>query len=507
MNPGARIRRIVIVGGGIAGWMAAAVLKRMLPGDCEIRLIDGSADDTESADAAIGTLPHLRTLHAMLDIDEADLMRKTRATFRLGTLFRNWSGLDRSYFHPLGEIGANLEGVAFRHHWLRLRECGDAIDPFDFSLCAVAARAGKFTRPATNRRSVLSTLDYGYHFDGRLYADYLRRIAVERGVVRTQAAIAGVERQGGDGSVTAIVLEDGERVTGDLFLDCTGASAILSGQTLQTSFEDWTQWLPCDRIATATGGATANPMPYSGATACAAGWQSTIPLQHRTGHGYVYSSRDLIDEEAVTAVLTQTGGSPAAAPKLRSFTSGRRAKFWNGNVIALGQAGVVLEPLDGIELHLVQTGLIRLLTLFPYRDSSSGESEYNRLMTNEAERMRDFLVLHYKATTRQDSAFWTRCRDMAVPQTLDYKMRLFKSRGRVVLYDEETFDEASWASLFIGQDIIPERYIPLADTVDIEKIRSQLTRMRSAIRQGADSMPPHGVFLEKYCAAGKEAHA
>jgi tryptophan halogenase len=309
-----------------------------------------------------------------------------------------------------------------------------------------------------------------------------------------------------DGFVEAIVLDSGERVAGDLFIDCTGSSAVLTGQTLQTSFEDWTQWLPCDRIAIATGPAMGNPMPFSQATACAAGWQSTIPLQHGSAHGYVYSSRELGDDEAMAAVLQQAGGSPAVDPEIRKFTSGRRAKFWNGNVIALGQAGADLEPLETVELHLVQTGLTRLLTLFPYRGSSSGEDEYNRLMTNEAERMRDFLVLHYKATTRHDSAFWDRCRDMAVPETLDYKMRLFKSRGRIVLYDEETFDEASWASLFIGQDVIPERYDPLSDTVDIEQIRGQLKRMRSAIRQGADSMPAHGVFLEKYCAAAKEAN-
>jgi tryptophan halogenase len=496
--------RIVIAGGGIAGWMAAAVLKRMLRGDCEIRLVDTDAGDAEPFDTAIGTLPELRALHAMLGIDEADLMRKTHATFRLGTLFKDWSGLGRSYFHPLGEIGANLEAIAFRHHWLRLRQRGDAIDLFDFSLCAVAARAGKFTRPAADRRSILSTLDYGYHLDGRLYADYLRRYALGRGVVWTQADIGRVVQRSDDGFVEAIVLDGGERVTGDLFVDCTGASAILAGQALQIPFEDWMQWLPCGRIATATGKAAGSPAPYSLATAGAAGWQSTIPLQHHTSHSYIYSGRDLGDEEAMAAVQRQAGASTVADSKVRKFTSGRRAKFWSGNVIALGQAGIVLEPLEAVELHLIQTGLTRLLALFPIRGSSSGQDEYNRLMTNETERIRDFLVLHYKATTRHDSAFWSRCRSMTVPETLDYKMRLFKSRGRIVLYDEETFDETSWASLFIGQDIIPQRYDPLAEAVDIEQIRSQLKRMRSTIRQGADSMPVHDVFLRKYCAAAKE---
>ncbi len=507
MRPDSQIRSVVIAGGGAAGWMAAAVLVRMLRGNCRIQLIETGNDDAELLDTAAGSLPQLRALHAMLGIDEADFMRKTRATFRLGTLFQDWAGLGRAYFQPLGVIGASLEAVAFRHHWLRLRRHGDEFDFSDFSLCAVAAKAGKFTLPAADRRSVLSTLDYGYHLDGRLYAAYLRHYAVERGVVRTLAPIASVVQRSEDGFVEAIVLGGGERVTGDLFIDCTGASARLAGQTLQIPFESWTQWLPCDRIATATVRAPVSPMPYSQATACTAGWQSTIPLQHHTSHGYVYSSGDLGDDEAVTALRRQSSGPPGADTEIRKFTSGRRAKFWSGNVIALGQAGVVLEPLEAVGLHLVQSGLTRLLALFPYRGSCEGEDEYNRLMTDEAERIRDFLILHYKATTRRDSAFWNRCRDMAVPETLDYKMRLFHSRGRVVLYDEETFDEASWTALFIGQGVIPQRYDPLADAVDIEQIRSQLKRMRSTIRQGADSMPTHGVFLEKYCAAAEEADA
>ncbi len=493
--PDDHLRSIAIVGGGVAAWMSAAVLARMLHGRVAIHVVDTGAAMLE-AEAA--TLPNLNVLHAILRLDEPDLMRRTGATFRLGGAFADWSRTGHSYFHPLGDIGANLQSIAFRHHWLKLREAGDTSALTDFALCAMAARAGKFAKPSSDKGSVLSTLDYAHHFDTVLYAAYLRMYAEQGGVQRSAARVADVILRA-DGSVEAVALENGERVEADLFIDASGADALLIGGALKTEFEDWQAWLPCDRVIAAPVEGKTEPLPYSLSTAREAGWQWSVPLQNRAGAGYVYCSRYMSDDAARAAFLAST--KPLAEPRVMSFASGRRASFWNKNVVAIGAAGCVLEPLEGANIQLIQSGILRLMALLPDRQIADSErAEYNRLMVDESERIRDFLILHYKATERSDTPFWDYCRSMTVPEPLDYKIRLFKSRGRVVLYDEETFGEQDWVSVFIGQDVIPQRYDPLIDTLDIEQIRAQLHKMKGVIRHGAESLPQHRVYLEKFLA-------
>ena len=489
------LRSLAIVGGGVAGWMAAAALNRILRGKTTITVYEDEGADN-ALPAEIGTLPALRGFHDIMGIEEAELLRKTGGTFRLGTSFEDWGAKGESYFHPLGEIGANMNGVAFRHHWLKLRQAG-AVDPFgDFSVAGLAARAEKFTRPSSDKRSVLSTLDYGYHLDLVRYGGYLRELALGRGVTRG-AAVIGARQNGETGFIEALLLAGGGEAQADFYIDCTG---ILIADTLKSGFEDWTQWLPCDRmvsVGSAPGGVLPSRMR---AIAQEAGWQWCIPLQNHDGNGFVYSSAHMDREAATTAFLSGLTEKAGAEPRHQTLRSGRRKILRDRNVAALGAAAGMLEPLEGASLHMIQIGIARLAELFPDRTNSPTEAmEYDRLVGAEFERLRDFLILHYKATRRDDSAFWNHCRNMAIPETLERKMAQFRSRGRYVLYDEETFAEPSWTAVMIGQGLIPERIDPIIDNFGNDQLRQQAQRLHSVIRQGADSMPPHRIFLEKFC--------
>jgi len=496
--PQGQIRKIALAGGGVTGWLAASLLARVLRGSREITVIETGEADAPQREFA--TLPPLTGLHTILGIDENDMLSKTDGTFRLATKFSNWSRFGSEYLHPLGETGANLNSIAFRHHWLKLRQSGLSANYSDFNLCAVAAQAGKFARPSNDKRSVLSTLEYAYHIDTSLYATYLRHYACKQGVLSEQGQIAGTTRNGETGLVEAIVLEDGRRFEADLFLDCTGAKSQIIGA--DAGFEDWSTWLPCDRaIALSTAGGDIS-LPCSESVAHDAGWRWRIPLQNRVGHGFVYASKSMSDEDARAAFLAAVGSDTSGEATGWKFANGRRKDIWSGNVIALGAAAATLEPLENLQVHIAQIGVARLLALFPDASFAHGErEEYNRLMASELDRIRDFLILHYHATARSDSPFWNHCRDMSVPDTLARKITQFESRGRVVLYDEETFFEDSWASVFLGQDLIPRRYDSLADNFDAEQLKTQLQRIRSTVRQGADSMPMHAAFIRKYCAA------
>jgi len=493
-----QIKSIAIAGGGVTGWLAASLLARVLRGSREIVVIETGDADTPQREFA--TLPPLTGLHTILGIDENDMLAKTDGTFRLATKFRDWSRIGGEYLHPLGETGANLNSIAFRHYWLKLRQSGLSASYADFNLCAVAAQAGKFIRPSTDKRSVLSTLEYAYHLDAVRYAAYLRDYACKQCVRSEQGKIAAVTRNSTTGWVDAIVLEDGRRFEADLFLDCTGSKAQLIGA--DTGFEDWSPWLPCDRaIALSAAGGDAS-LPCSRSVAHESGWRWRIPLQNRVGHGFVYTSAFMNDDDALSTLLGAVGSDASGEPVSWKFVNGRRRDIWSGNVIALGAAAATLEPLENINVHIAQIGIARLLALFPDGSFAHGEhEEYNRLMASELDRIRDFLILHYHATARSDSPFWNRCREMQVPDTLARKIRQFQSRGRVVLYDEEMFSEDSWASVFLGQDVLPRRYDPLVDNFDTEQLKTQLQRIRSTVRQGADSMPAHADFIRKYCAA------
>jgi tryptophan halogenase len=495
--PSGPIRKIVIVGGGIAGWMSAAALARALVAQpMSIRVVEetGIADAPDFVEAE-GTLPALRAIHRLLAIDERQFMRATEATFRLGTEFADWTADGHRWMHPCGDVGAPLDSVPFHHLWLRARQEAGAFE--EFSLAAQAAKLGRFASPSTDPRSVLSTLTYAFHVDASLYARYLRRYAEERGVVRSEGRVREVKLRGDDGFIEAVVLEDGELIDGDLFIDCSGPRGVLIEEALRTGYEDWSQWLPCDR-AVVVPSASANVLaPHTSATARSAGWQWRIPLQHRIGNGYVYCSRYISDDEATGVLLANLQGAVLASPRQLRFTSGRRKKLWNRNCIAIGPAAGFMEPLESTGIHLIQSGIVRLLALFPDHSFDAAESaEYNRLMSSEYARVRDFLVLHYRLSAREEP-FWRERREASVPPLLERKLNLFASRGRVVLYDDETFGESSWVSVFLGQRFFPRRGDPRAAIVELDVTRERLRRMRARIREAAESMPGHRACIEQ----------
>jgi tryptophan 7-halogenase len=496
-----RIRSIAIVGGGTAGWMAAATLARVLKnGYSRISVIE--SPDIGTVGVGEATIPPLRTFNTLLGIDENDFMRRTQATFKLGIEFRDWGRLGHSYLHPFGKYGKPIDQIAFHHYWLRLRAAGQVEPLSDYSLSATAAYLGKFIRPAEDPRLILSSLSYAFHFDARLYAEYLRGYALARGVTWLERKVTNVELRGTDGFIRALQLDDGTQVEADLFIDCSGFRGLLIEQALKTGYEDWTHWLPCDRAAAVPCENTAPLTPFTRSTAHAAGWQWRIPLQHRTGNGHVYCSRFIGDDEATAKLLSSLDGKQLGEPRLLRFTTGRRKKFWNKNCIALGLAAGFLEPLESTSIHLIQSGLTQLAAIFPDRSFDPCDAaEYNRLQLQEFDRVRDFIILHYKATSRRDAPLWNECREMQIPDSLAYRIELFHSTGRVAYNDSELFVEPNWLSIFIGQDIWPRRFDPLANILPLDTVAGRLARLKSSIRQTAEAMPSHSKFVREQCLA------
>jgi tryptophan halogenase len=497
-TPTDRVRSLVIVGGGAAGWLAAATLARLLkPSFCEIRLIDEPQDAADAISEV--ALPSFHRLNHLLGINESDLIRRTRGTFRLGAQFADWGRLGDRYFHGFGSLGVKLDAVPFHHYWIKLRKLGDETRIDAYSTAAVAAKRGRFAPPALDRHSLMSLYSYGYHFHAESLAAYLREYARAHGATRIDGNVVDVLLRGEDGFIEALQMDDGSRIRADLYVDCTGARGVLSRHALKSGFEDWSHWLPCDRMVCIPCASTGDLKPYAEATAQPSGWRQRIPLQHCVDNGYVYSSRQVSDDEAAAALAADLPGRALADPRLLRLFPGRPVKFWDKNCMAL--TGGTLEPLESTGLHLVQTGITRLVTLFPVRRFSPSDiDEYNRLTTMEYERIRDFLILHYKATQRGDSPFWEHCRHMDVPDTLRAKIELFQRCGRIAMLDEEHFGEDSWLSVFFGQNVHPQDYDPLADVLDVDEAKAALFRMRSMIQEGVDTMPTHGQFIAEYCA-------
>ena len=500
------IRKIVIVGGGTAGWMAAAAISRIMGNlGMTIELIESEEIGTVGVGEA--TIPQINLFNAMLDIDEADFVRATNGTYKLGIEFRDWTHIGHRYTHPFGFYGINMMGVEFHHHWLKGRTLGD-MTPLDaYSISVVAALAGKFEHPRPDQpNSPLSKIGYAFQFDASLYARYLRRMSEARGVVRTEGKIVQVHQNAETGYVESVELENGARTEGDLFIDCSGFRGLLIEQTLKAGFEDWGKWLPCDRalaVPCALGG-DRNPLTRS--TARKAGWQWRIPLQHRIGNGHVYSSEHISDDEAAAILLANLDGEALADPRPLRFRAGRRKKAWDKNVVALGLAGGFLEPLESTSIHLVQTGIAKLMTLFPTRDIRQVEIDrYNKEVEREYTDIRDFLVLHYKATTRDDSPFWDYCRTLPPPEGLQAKLDMFRANGRIFREHEELFTETSWLAVMVGQGIEAGAYHPAADLLPDQETLTRLKHIREVVAATADALPTQFEFLRQRNAISEAA--
>ncbi len=475
-------RLVLIVGGGSAGWMTAAALARAFGPRLRVRILE---DDAQVEDSGVlgpfeATLPSLNGFNTSLGVSDETLVAKARATFRLGTTFRSWTRRDHAYVHPFSEFGGALDGVAFHHHWLTLKAAGLAPPLENFSVAAVAARAGRFSRPSGDPRSVASTMDYGLHLAVDDYVEVVRGVALAAGVERVIGRFADVERQAQGEGLDAIVCDDGRRFAADLFIDATGQSGELISR-LGARWEDYSHWLPADRISgdAASGGATA---PLTEVNALRGGWSWRAPL----GTG-----------SATMRVSASAFESGEARPAL-SFSNGRRSRTWIGNCVAIGLAATTLEPLEASGLHLVQSGVSKLLGLFPSDAAmSAAAAEYNRLLAAEADRLRDFTILHYRANARKGEPLWDAVRNAAPPDELAHKIRMFTARGHVSLYDEETFEDPSWIAVFLGQNIIPQRRHPIADLTPIRELAARLDRMQSVIRQAAEAMPTHADVLAR----------
>ena len=494
------IRSVVVVGGGTAGWMTAAALANALQANCRITLVE--SDEIGTIGVGEATIPPIRTFNEMLGIDENEFLKATQGSFKLGIQFTGWGSREQTYFHPFGSYGRNADMVPLHQYWIAAHAHGEAPDLDNLCMAWAAASRGRFARPAPDPRNVLSTFDYAYHFDAGLYARFLRAYSEQRGVVRVEGKIASVQQNGESGFVTGVTMEDGRAIEGELFVDCSGFRGLLIEGALETGYLDWTHWLPCDRALAVPCERAGEFTPYTRSTAREAGWQWRIPLQHRTGNGHVYCSSFISDEAAADALMANLDGKPLADPRLLSFSTGRRNLFWNRNVIAIGLSGGFMEPLESTSIHLIQAGISKLLALFPDRDfDPMVTDEYNRIAINEFERIRDFIILHYKLTSRTDSELWRYCAAMEVPDTVTWKIEHFRRYGRLLARDADLFGPPSWLAVHVGQGNIPEAPEPLLAHRGSDQLEF-MRKLEAACAHAAEGMPTHQQWIDKFCKAG-----
>ena len=496
-----RIRDILIVGGGTAGWMTAAALANAFtPETCRIRLIE--SDQIGTVGVGEATIPHIQVFNNLLGIDENDFIKKTQGTFKLGIQFVNWGHLGNQYIHPFGTYGNTIGSLTFYNYWLKYHQQGKSQDIGDFSLAVQAALRGKFTRPLDMPNSPLAKIGYAFHFDAGLYAKYLRNYAEQRGVERIEGEILNAELNSGNGFIKSVLLKTGDSLTADLFIDCTGFSGLLIERTLNTGFENWSNLLLCDSAVTVPSKNAGSPPPFTRSTAHSSGWQWRIPLQHRTGNGHVFSSKYMDVEYAKKILLDNLDGDPLAEPRLVKFKTGMRKKFWNKNCVAIGLASGFLEPLESTSIHLIQSSIIKLLAQFPTLNfEQTVIDRYNEILTQEFLSIRDFIVLHYKASQRTDSPFWNYCRTMDVPQSLQKKIELYESSGCLMRDNNELFDEVSWVAVMHGQGLKARNFHPLVNLLDDPVLDKSMTEVKMVINNSAEFMPTHADFIARYCAA------
>lgn len=491
-----RFRRIVIVGGGTAGWMTAAALGRALAGQThEIALIESEAIGTVGVGEA--TVPPIHEFNRYLGIDQREFLRATKGTIKLGIQFDGWGGADRSYFHPFGFFGVEMGGIHFHHYWLRHLAAGGDRDHGPYNLPTMAARAGRFA-PTTRQGPV----HHAVHFDAAAYARFLRAYAEAKGVSRIEGKVADVALRGEDGHIDAVVMEDGRRISGDLFLDCSGFRGLLIEQALQTGYHDWSHWLPCDAAVALPTGRVEDPPPFTRSTACENGWQWRIPLQHRDGNGYVYSRAHVDDDTAERQLRGRLAGDPLAEANRLRFTAGHRKLIWNRNCVAIGLAGGFLEPLESTSIHLIQTTIVRLLSLLPRDGIDPGVvARFNRDAVREYETIRDFVIAHYATAGRSDTPFWRDVAAAGMPDSLAQRIDAFRATGNILFEPGDLFGPTNWFCVLTGQGVAPASWHPIADGLSAEELASRFAKLREAIAAQLAQLPPHVQFLRESGAA------
>ena len=496
-----RIRNIVIVGGGTAGWMTAALLSRTFGNAMHITLVESEQIGTVGVGEA--TIPQIRLINRYLGLDENEFLAATQGSFKLGIRFDGWTRPGHSYIHAFGEIGRGLDILPFHQLWLRARREGMHRPLWDFSINAEAAANNVFGRMEPGQGSIPSGINYAFHFDASLYAAFLRKYAEQRGVRRIEGKVNDIQLDGENGHVRQLQLESGQLVSGQLFIDCSGFRGLLTEHALKTGYEDWTHCLPCDRAAAVPCKRTEPLQPVTRAIARKAGWQWRIPLQHRTGNGYVYCSRFISDDEAVATLLENLDGEVAGEPRLLRFTTGHRKRFFNRNVLAIGLAAGFMEPLESTSIHMIQSGISRLITLFP--DAGFDPvliDEYNRQTKFEFECIRDFLILHYHANGRVGEPFWEERLAMEIPASLRHRMHLFRNGGHIVREADELFTEQSWLQLMIGQGIDPQGFHPAGHRIPADELADFIRQGRRAVKRAALQLPGHDEFLRRQLGPG-----
>jgi tryptophan halogenase len=493
-----KIKKVVIAGGGTAGWMAAAAFAKLIGKNLEVVLVE--SDDIPTVGVGEATIPTLHIFHQLLGIKEPEFMAATNATFKLGIAFENWRDIKQDYLHSFGFLGQGCWAAGFQHFWLKGRQHGMASDLGDYVPEHLGAREGKF--------AVLSgqELNHAYHLDAGLYAKFLRKISEKFGAKRLEGKIDKVNLDEDSGYIDSLTLASGEIVEGDLFIDCTGFKGLLIEEALHTGYDDWSHFLPCDSAIAVQTKTVSKPIPYTRAIARDAGWQWRIPLQNRTGNGFVFCSKYMSDEQATKTLLANIEGERLNEPRVIKFKTGQRRKYWSKNCIAMGLSSGFIEPLESTGIHLFQRAIVRLLLMFPSQGiNASDVEEYNTQTKEEAENIKDFIVLHYHLTQRSDTPFWRYLKNMDIPDSLKHRMKLFKESGQVFKKEEELFGETSWIQVMMGQGLMPQQYHPIVDMMSETELQNFLNQIKTGVRKRVDNWPDHNDFIKHYCASSSSA--
>lgn len=496
---GQPLKRIVILGGGTAGWLSAAMLARVVRKSIEIVVVE--SEEIGIVGVGEATIPPLVNLFIFLGIPEAEMLSKVQGTYKLGIEFVNWGQTGERYLHAFGNPGRDLGIVPFYQYWLKAQSEGRGGSLWDYSLNTQAAFAHRYA-PVRQIDGGIEGLTHAWHFDAGLLARYLRAGCESQGVRRHEGKVIGVNLRPDDGFIASLALESGDTVEGDLFIDCSGFRGVLIEEALKAGYDNWSHWLPNDRAIAVPSQNKGPLLPYTRATAHTAGWQWRIPLQHRTGNGHVFSSAFMTEDEAARILLDHLDGEPLADPRTIRFTTGRRRQSWVKNCLALGLASGFLEPLESTSIHLVQSGMTRFLKLFPDRGFNPLTiAEYNQQTAHEYERVRDFIILHYHATQRSDSAYWTHCRHMALPDSLSHKLAYYREHGRLLIEEGDLFRESNWAQVLIGQNIVPDAASPLTHAVEDAALDDYMANIKRLIAHAATGLPTHADYIAQHCRA------